>query len=559
MSMDDMNNNRKDSDYAIILEKQMIDVGVYFLKYDRIVEGEYHKFDNYFCDKYGKEFPVLDSIDDLYDVDKYVAYNVKSKGELANSLHVDEIDEDALSYYNDELNNYFYIALRNDLGHVGMFKFNVETFRTAIDMMCENGKYKLLPVLSEAVEDENSPLNEIVTFERLSDDMFLVRDDPYEYGDDEDKDSGVVYRLEIDGEKERTCKREEIVAAFGGNVEDVKRTSKHDKKDSIDLKDILKKIRSTLIAQDEPSAKVVTEIIRKIKSPALRNRGILITGSTGVGKTKLMSLVAKYLDRPFYKIDATKLTVPGYTGTDIEEELWNLYLKCDRNLDKAENAIIFIDEIDKKGSFSKTDVSGKGVLNVLLPFIEGGVYNACPNMAGGFSQTRIPISTDNMIVVFGGAFTDVYGDKFKPKEIGFGKDPVKVQEVTLNDFIEKAGMPDEFMGRIRIIKMNDLDVQAIKKILDESDESILNIQKRLFEEEGVILNVTDEYRNEVAYLAYELKTGARGLNNVVEESTSLAYQDVLENEDKYSEIILTGETARDPKNYGKRLVKTNNN
>ncbi len=559
MSMDDMN-NRKDNDYAIILEKQMIDVGVYFLKYDRIVDGEYHKFDNYFCDKYGKEFPVLNSIDDLYDVDKYVAYNVKSKGELAKSLNVDEIDEDALADYNDDLGNYFYIAIRNDLGRVGMFKFNVETFRSAIDMMCENGKYKLLPVLGEAVKDENSPLNEIVTFERLSDDMFLVRDDPFEsdeYNGDEDRD--VVYRLEIDGEKERVCKRDEVIAAFGGKNGDVKRASKSEKKDEIDLKEILKKIRSTLIAQDEPSAKVVTEIIRKIKSPALRNRGILITGSTGVGKTKLMSLVAKYLDRPFYKIDATKLTVPGYTGTDIEEELWNLYLKCDRNLDKVENAIIFIDEIDKKGSFSKTDVSGKGVLNVLLPFIEGGVYNACPNMAGGFSQTRIPISTDNMIVVFGGAFTDVYGDKFKPKEIGFGKDPVKVQEVKLSDFIEKAGMPDEFMGRIRIIKMNDLDVQAIKRILNESDESILNIQKRLFEEEGVILNVTDEYRDEVATLAYELKTGARGLNNVVEESTSLAYQDVLENEDKYSEIILTGETVRNPKNYGKKLIKTNNN
>ena len=324
----------------------------------------------------------------------------------------------------------------------------------------------------------------------------------------------------------------------------------------IDIKDILKKIRSTLISQDEPSAKVVTEIIRKINSPELRNRGILITGSTGVGKTKLMSLIAKYLDRPFYKIDATKLTVPGYTGSDIEEELYNLYLKCDKNLEKTENAIIFIDEIDKKGSFSKTDISGKGVLNVLLPFIEGGVYNACPNMAGVFSQTRIPIKTDNMIVVFGGAFTDVYGDKAKSIRIGFGNDVLKSPEIKMNDFIEKAGMPDEFMGRIRVIKMNDLDGLAIKKILNESDESILNIQKRLFEKEGVILNATDEYKDEVASLAYEMKTGARGLNNVVEESTSLAYQDILENPDKYSEIILTGDTVKNPKNYEKQLVKT---
>ena len=137
-----------------------------------------------------------------------------------------------------------------------------------------------------------------------------------------------------------------------------------------------------------------------------------------------------------------------------------------------------------------------------------------------------------------------------------GYDVLKSPEVKLNDFIEKAGMSDEFMGRIRVIKMNDLDVSAIKKILNESDESILNIQRRLFEKEGVILNATDEYKDEVASLAYEMKTGARGLNNVVEESTSLAYQDVLENPDKYSEIILTGDTVKNPKNYEKQLVKT---
>lgn len=552
MSIDDTNNNgidKNDSYYAIILEKQMIDVGIYFLKYDRIAEGEYHKLDNYFCDKFGRDFPIITSIYDLYDVDKYIAYNVMSKRELANSLFVDELDEDVIADYSDDMSNYFYIAIKNDTGHVGLFKFDVDIFKSAVDMMCENGEYRLLPVLSCAVKDENSLLNDIVTFERLSDDTFMVRDDePYEYSDDDEE---IVYSTE---------KEELDEDVLHSNKDDSDKIVKSRKDNTaIDINDILKKIRCTLIAQDEPSAKVVTEIIRKIKSPELRNRGILITGSTGVGKTKLMSLIAKYLDRPFYKIDATKLTVPGYTGTDIEEELYNLYLKCGKNLEKAENAIIFIDEIDKKGSFSKTDISGKGVLNVLLPFIEGGVYNACPNMAGGFSQTRIPISTDNMIVVFGGAFTDVYGDKAKSVGIGFGNDVLKHPEVKMSDFIEKAGMSDEFMGRIRIIKMNDLDVQAIKKILDESDESILNIQKRLFEEEDVILNVTDEYRNEVASLAYELKTGARGLNNVVEESTSLAYQDVLENEDKYSEIILTGETVRDPKSYVKRLVKTNCN
>lgn len=541
MSINDNGTNKKDKYYAIILEKQMIDIGVYFLKYDRIAEGEYFKNSEYFRDNVGKDFSILTSIDDLYDMDKYVAYNVMSSGELAKALSIDTISEDVLADYNDNMINYFYVAIDSDIGHVGIFKFKVDSFKKLVDTMCETGEYKLLPFLNNVSKDKSSRFNDIVTFDRLSDDIFKVPDDDFDEFDKFD-DEKVTYNSE---ESERSDMKKEPVQDISDEVEA-----------TIDIKDILKKIRSTLISQDEPSAKVVTEIIRKINSPELRNRGILITGSTGVGKTKLMSLIAKYLDRPFYKIDATKLTVPGYTGSDIEEELYNLYLKCDKNLEKTENAIIFIDEIDKKGSFSKTDISGKGVLNVLLPFIEGGVYNACPNMAGGFSQIRIPIKTDNMIVVFGGAFTDVYGDKSRSIGIGFGNDVLKSPEIKMTDFIEKAGMPDEFMGRIRVIKMNDLDVSAIKKILNESDESILNIQRRLFEKEGVILNATDEYKDEVASLAYEMKTGARGLNNVVEESTSLAYQDVLENPDKYSEIILTGDTVKNPKNYEKQLVKT---
>ena len=141
-----------------------------------------------------------------------------------------------------------------------------------------------------------------------------------------------------------------------------------------------------------------------------------------------MKLIAKHLDRPFFKIDATKLTIPGYVGTDIEEELWKLFVECGGDLDKAEHAIIFIDEIDKKGSDKKDDVSGKGVLNVLLPFIEGTEYDAVDSMKAPTKKVRI--NTSNMIVILGGAYTDVYSNLVERNGLGFGADVRSSRERT---------------------------------------------------------------------------------------------------------------------------------
>ena len=146
-------------------------------------------------------------------------------------------------------------------------------------------------------------------------------------------------------------------------------------KNYINLEELYKNVTKTLIAQDEPTRRVITEIARKEQYPSSKKRALLITGPTGSGKTKMMELISKYLDRPFYKVDSTQLTIPGYVGKDLEEVLWDLYVKCGRDADRAEHAIIFFDEIDKKGSSRKDDVSGKGVLNVLLPFIEGSTLS----------------------------------------------------------------------------------------------------------------------------------------------------------------------------------------
>ena len=330
------------------------------------------------------------------------------------------------------------------------------------------------------------------------------------------------------------------------------------KQKRIDIVKLLQAVTKTLIAQDEPTRRVITEIARKEQSDEAKSRGVLLTGSTGVGKTKMMKLIAKHLDRPFFKIDATKLTIPGYVGTDIEEELWKLFVECGGDLEKAEHAIIFIDEIDKKGSDKKDDVSGQGVLNVLLPFIEGTEYMAVDSMKHPTKQVRI--NTSNMIVILGGAYTDVYKNLIDKNGLGFGADVKSASErkprkATPEDFVTKAQMTDEFMGRVAIVHLNDLSVDDLVKVIRESDESSLAIQQKLFEELGVKLTAGDDFVKKIAQNAYDRKTGARGLNTVVEEATWEAYYDAYTHEDEYDEIVLTEETVNNPKQYTKVLKK----
>lgn len=273
----------------------------------------------------------------------------------------------------------------------------------------------------------------------------------------------------------------------------------------------------------------------------------------------MMALIAKYLDRPFLKVDSTQLTVPGYVGKDIEEVLWELYVKCGKDKEKAEHAIIFFDEIDKKGSSKKDDISGKGVLNVLLPFFDGATYDACESVKQ--QKEVVKINTRDMLVILGGAFEDVYSDLKTKGNIGFTSTPVSpraTRQATTQDFVDKAKMPSEFMGRVAIVKLNELTLEDIKRILLESDESALEIQKKLFKELGVKLTASEGYIDEIAKQAIARKTGARGLNTVVDESTWEAYGDCYTNLGEYDEIVLEKETVSDPKQYQKVIKKRSN-
>ena len=331
-------------------------------------------------------------------------------------------------------------------------------------------------------------------------------------------------------------------------------------KDRLNLIEIRDEIKKYLVNQDEALRRVLVEIARMEVKENEKNKGILLLGESGTGKTYLMELLSKYLGVPFLIIDSTQLTIPGYVGKDIQEYLWDLYIKCDKDLEKAEHAIVFFDEIDKKGSNRKSDSSGQGVLNVLLKFLDGTTYDAC--MDTRHSTDIVKINTSKMKIIAGGAFSDVLNVKENKHKLGFSfdkeeeNDKKELNIPDVDDFVQKAFMTPEFMGRFPIrIRLNSHSVDSFATILNESESSTLKEEERTFKKLGVKLSVTPQFVKLACSEALKLKTGVRGLMGTIEESTWVAFEDAYNNPGKYSEIILTEDTLKDPNNYQKVLKK----
>ena len=328
-------------------------------------------------------------------------------------------------------------------------------------------------------------------------------------------------------------------------------------KEKLDLIKLRDEIKKHLLNQDEALRRVLVEIARMDVKDNEQNKGILLLGESGTGKTFLMELLAKNLGVPFLVVDSTQLTIPGYVGKDIQEYLWDLYIDCGRDIEKTENAIIFFDEIDKKGSNRKNDSSGQGVLNVLLKFLDGTSYDACEDVKKRYEVVKI--NTSKMKVIAGGAFSDVFKKNNHSSTLGFIVDDSKKDENGIPDvdtFVQKAMMTPEFMGRFPIrIKLNSHSIESFSRILEESESSTLKEEQRAFKRLGVDLKVTPKYIELASSKALELKTGVRGLMGTIEESTWVAFEDVYNHPNKYKEILLTDETLKDPNNYQKVLKK----
>ena len=324
---------------------------------------------------------------------------------------------------------------------------------------------------------------------------------------------------------------------------------------SVKPKEIFKHLEEFVIGQDHAKKTVAVAAynhFKRINADTTKKSNILMIGPTGVGKTYMITLLSKLLDLPFTIADANSVTQAGYVGSDVEDILANLYIKADKDLEKAQKGIVLIDEIDKiahrPNPMGGRDISGRGVQEALLKIMEGGEFKV--DVGSGQMKESILFNTKDVLFIVSGSFPEieavVNGRSMSADRTFFGGKPMTIpmtKEQAYNSVsnmdLERFGLLPEFLGRLPVrTVLQPLTEENLINIMTNTKDSVVDYYKDSLKADGVKLNITKGALGAIAKNALSNNTGARGLQTVF-ESILLDTMFDAPSSDKKSRISIT--------------------